>query len=91
MIEIDQKSLSNTGNPIKDFSAAIEKEGLEVNIGQIYKIGQILFSFYSGKGNLIGLDHYKLQKNIGGKKLYYQTRIQPDLKRVGIGFCEINN
>lgn len=90
MIEINQKFLSNTGNPIKDFSAAIEKEGLEVNIGQIYKIGQILFSFYSWNGNLVGLNHYKLQKNIGGKNLYYHTRIQPNLKRIGVGFCEIN-
>lgn len=90
MIEINQKSLSNTGNPIRDFSAAVEKEGLEVNIGQIYKIGQTLFSFYSGRGNLVGLNYYKLQKNIGGKNLYYHTRIQPDLKRVEMGFCEIN-
>lgn len=90
MIEINQKSLSNTGNPIRDFSAAVEKEGLEVNIGQMYKMGNILFSFYSGKGNLVGLNHYKLQKNIGGKNLYYQTRIQPNLKRIGVGFCELN-
>lgn len=85
MIEINARP-KNTGNPIKDFSSAIEEEGYQVKIGEHYKMGSSIVSFYSGRGNLVGIDIFRLQREKDG--LYYQTRIQPNLKRVEMGFVK---
>lgn len=77
-----------TGNPIADFSKAVESEFGELIVGEDYQFGDCIVSFYSGKGNLIGMNHFRKIES-KSENLYSFTRIQPNLKKINGGMVVI--
>ena len=78
------ESPNRTGNPVKDFQSAIEKQGLPIYFNRPYHFGSIIVRFYLRAGK-VGMDHYRPVKSAQGN-LYSVTRITASLKRESMGF-----